>query len=83
MCLSTALPASTPRYRVQELTGQISAQWKKLTREEQIEQTKDSLAAIQDERETKALAFQNVPLNAWNDTRSTLAKLEYEVSLYL
>lgn len=54
-----------------------------MTREEQIAMTDDGLKALEEEREMKQLSRQNIPINAFNDTRSNLEKIEREVHFVL
>jgi hypothetical protein len=60
---------------------EISARWHALSSEEQREETDDAVKALEDNREMKQLATHNVPINAFHDTRSTLASIEKEVML--
>lgn len=58
----------------------ISAQWRKMTKEEQEAATSNLLPELKEHCEMKKLAVQNVPINAFHDTQTSLNKIQDEVS---
>ncbi|OBZ76475.1 hypothetical protein A0H81_02991 [Grifola frondosa] len=75
------IPDGEPRKQIDQLTREISAIWQAMTKEEQIAATDDYIVEISDQRETKALAKHNVPLNAFHDVRATLASVQRELEM--
>jgi hypothetical protein len=58
---------------------QVSAKWQAMSNEERIAATDDSLQDLKDQKEMHALSLQNVPINAFHDTRANLAAIKSEV----
>lgn len=65
--------------KIGELTPALRETWSKMTSEEKLAVTQDGAAKLSEKREMKLLAKQNIPINAFNDTRANLDKLEREV----
>jgi len=58
---------------------EISAQWNAMSAEEQNEATNDALQELKDHKEMRALALQNVPINAFHDARGNIQAVKTEV----
>jgi hypothetical protein len=54
-----------------------------MSKEERLEATVTEMQELADIREVKALARQNVPISAFNDTRATLEKIQTEVCFFI
>lgn len=50
-----------------------------MSQEERVEVTRDAVVRLQDQREQKAVALQNVPLNCYHDVRATMISVEAQV----
>ena len=68
-----------PRYRANQLMAQVSAAWNAMSQQEKVDVTDDLLEDLNDHREMKALAVQNVPINAFHDAQVTIKQIEDEV----
>ena len=75
----TALPAGQHCQKAFELMPQISAKWNAMSNEEQIAATNDTLEDLKNQKEMRSLSLQNVPINAFHDTRANLAAVKSEV----
>ena len=53
-----------------------------MTKEEQIEITRDAVRELEERRDTEDSTLHNVPMAAFNDTRATLASLQTTVSFF-
>ncbi|KAK7447344.1 hypothetical protein VKT23_014054 [Stygiomarasmius scandens] len=65
-------PEGQPRKKIPECMPAIAEQWAKLSEEEQKAITKDSLMALESNRENRALASHNSSLSAFHDVRTTM-----------
>ncbi|KAG6819388.1 hypothetical protein H0H93_012294 [Arthromyces matolae] len=68
-----------PRLKANKLMPEISAAWAKMSKEERIESTKDTLAELRERREMRNIGTHNVPISAFHDTRSTLTTIADEI----
>jgi len=78
--VTVARPSGEPRQKASALTGQISAQWRSMSKEEQEAITRDGCEDLKDHREMKAVSTRTVPIHVFHDARRTLELLEKEVS---
>jgi hypothetical protein len=78
--LSLACAPGAKRQKATELMPDIRAQWKGMSKEEQIVATEESIRSIKETREMKAFAPQNVMINAFHDTEKTLKSIDEAVS---
>jgi hypothetical protein len=62
-----------------DVNAEVSALWKSMSAEDQIEATDDVVEALKERREAKALAPHHVPLHAFHDTRANIESVEKEV----
>ncbi|KAI0349370.1 hypothetical protein OH77DRAFT_1415159 [Trametes cingulata] len=79
--LNAALPAGVPRYSSSnpEVMARISKQWHAIPKEEKEELVKEILEEMEEAKERKTLAVQNVPVNAFHDVRATTTPLFEEL----
>ncbi|KAJ3544256.1 hypothetical protein NM688_g5764 [Phlebia brevispora] len=69
--------------KAHELSFKLRAQWAGMSKEEQVEITKDVMIELQEQREMKKYVVQNVPIAAFHDVKSTIQCIEDEItSLY-
>ena len=59
---------------------EISDSWKRLSPEEQVVVTAESIQQLEEQREARKLAAHSVPLNSFHDARSTIQSIETQVS---
>lgn len=71
------------RRKANELAPEISARWKAMSEDEQGAIGEDLIPVIEEQREAKALARRNVPLETFGDASKTLQNIEAEVRLNL
>ncbi|GBE85875.1 hypothetical protein SCP_0803970 [Sparassis crispa] len=76
---NAALPSGQTAYKSNSLPFEIKAKWDAMSPEERITITDPLLKNLQDQRETKQLAVQNVPINAFHDVRSNLASVQEQL----
>ena len=50
-----------------------------MSQEERVEATKEAIERIQEQRDAKLLAIQNVPLSCFHDAQATLQSIELQV----
>ena len=62
-----------------DVNAEVSALWKSMSAEDQIEATDDVIEALKERREAKALAPHHVPLHAFYDTQANIESVEKEV----
>ncbi|KAI0686722.1 hypothetical protein BC835DRAFT_1420230 [Cytidiella melzeri] len=67
------LPEGTPRPKVTEFAKEVREAWKLMSKDEQVAATDDELVRIAEVKEMKKTSAHSVPLNAFHDTRATLA----------
>ena len=67
---------------VEELTKIVRPKYNAMTVEERVEFTKDAVKELEENREMVKYAQHNVPLAAWRDCKSTLARVEDLVSSF-
>ena len=82
--LTAELPSNVPRLKATDVNAEVSAMWKGMSLEEQVATTEDTVVALKERREAKALAPHHVPLHAFHDMRANIESIEKEVffSLY-
>lgn len=71
------------RRKANVLAPEISARWKAMSEDEQDAIKEDLIPLLKEQREMKALARRNVPLESCADAQKNLQHIESEVSLNL
>lgn len=62
------------------MTREIATKWHAMSKDEQEAATADTMKELQERKEGHAKGTHTVPVQAFNDTRATLATLQREVS---
>ncbi|OCH83692.1 hypothetical protein OBBRIDRAFT_717852, partial [Obba rivulosa] len=78
--INDSCPEGTNRFRACDLMPELSAKWQAMSAEEREEATKDLIGELEDLREMKARAPQNVGLSTFYDIHATMASIEREVN---
>lgn len=73
------VPEGERRSMITALVKDLRVTWNAMTREQQIEVTKDAVKELEDQREVRSLAVRNVAKSCYHDTRATLASIEERV----
>ncbi|KAG6852475.1 hypothetical protein C0991_011675 [Blastosporella zonata] len=71
--------AGKTKLKAHELMTDISTAWHKMSKAEQVESTKETLAQLRDTREMRDVGTHNVPIAAFHDTRTTLLNVSEEI----
>ncbi|KAJ3551487.1 hypothetical protein NM688_g4676 [Phlebia brevispora] len=66
--------------KAHELSSELCTVWAEMSKEEQIEITKDVMKELQKQRDMKKYAVQNMPIAAYHDVKSTLQCIEDEIT---
>ncbi|KAH9940712.1 hypothetical protein B0H21DRAFT_697389 [Amylocystis lapponica] len=75
------LPEGEPRQRAtREYLEDARERWNAMTKEEKLAEVEEHVKKLTERREMKKYSQQSVGVSAFNDTRSTLASLESELS---
>ncbi|KAH9916346.1 hypothetical protein B0H21DRAFT_703062 [Amylocystis lapponica] len=80
--VNEALPEGYPRIKSSdkgEEMEEIRRKWKSMTKDEKLEATRDGIEDIRAQRDMKAVAKNNLPINSFNDARGTLASIQTEL----
>ncbi|OJT09919.1 hypothetical protein TRAPUB_13600 [Trametes pubescens] len=76
-----ALPPGVPKYSSsnKEVVAEISAKWAAMTKEEKDNYTVDLVKDLDEVKEMKSLAVQNVPINVFHDVRANMSNIFEEL----
>ncbi len=80
MVLDTADGQDRVRVSDGDVTREIAEKWKAMSKREQVAATDDALAELQERRENHQRGTHVVPIQAFHDTKTTLASMQREVS---
>ncbi|KDQ10068.1 hypothetical protein BOTBODRAFT_640759 [Botryobasidium botryosum FD-172 SS1] len=64
------------RLSLEAVVKEIQPEWNAMTKDERKAATVDAVAEIEETREMKLLAVQNLPINAFNDVRANVQAME-------
>ena len=81
--LNGLIDTDGPRLSAPQLAVLHRPAWDAMTKEEQIEITRDAVKELEERRDMEDTTLHNVPMAAFNDTRSTLQACEKEVSVMM
>ncbi|KAH0833452.1 hypothetical protein J3R83DRAFT_12571 [Lanmaoa asiatica] len=71
---------SGQHYKAHELSKEISSVWKALTEEQKIAGTSSAMQELEEFRSNKSFAINNIPMNAFHDTRKALSSITDQLS---
>ncbi|OCH83863.1 hypothetical protein OBBRIDRAFT_699789, partial [Obba rivulosa] len=70
--INDALPDGQPRRKASELVAEIRERWNKMSLEERLEATKESIEELKEQREMRAVAPHNTAISTFHDTHITI-----------
>ncbi|KAG2363647.1 hypothetical protein BDR07DRAFT_1483384 [Suillus spraguei] len=75
-----ALPNNEPHCKVTELAAKISANWRAMSNDEKKTVTEESMELLEEYRINKCTGVNNVPINVFHDTCTTLKSISNELT---
>ncbi|KAG1807733.1 hypothetical protein EV424DRAFT_1350561 [Suillus variegatus] len=73
-----ALPNNEPRSKVTELAAEISANWRAMSKDDKKTVTEESMELLEEYRINKRTGVNNMPINAFHNTHTTLKSISNE-----
>ncbi|KAG1852589.1 hypothetical protein C8R48DRAFT_584135, partial [Suillus tomentosus] len=77
--INDGIPEGKNRHKAAQHAAEISARWKGMTKEEREAATEDAMIELAEQRESKAWAPHNVPLNSFQDVNKTLQSIDNQL----